>query len=488
MLCVLIAAIGIGTIVSTVWLVIRSYSPALFWDQWMILDPLIKTHDHPGLTELWAQHNEHRIVIQRLLAFADLRWFHSRNITLLAETMLTQGLHLALLVWACRRFGKLARLDLLSVSGFLAYALFSPLQAENFTWAFQVAFVLVGLCASASVVSLVEFKRQLTNGHSGNLAFAACIAAACLAELSNANGVLVWPLLSLAGFVLYLPRRRQLALALTGASAIALYLIGYHSPGNHSDPIKTIRQPGKLLKFVETCFGFSFDPTLPNVSHWPVIFESLTVIAILVFAALTWSVFRKKGRASLLVAFAALNGCFYIASVIVIALGRLKFGYGQATASRYQSFALVFWACIAIAGYALLENGSLRLKTTVQVVLLVLLLSSVSRFQGIWKAAIDRQHGLNQAWEAFERGDYDNPATFFILPPSGETPKYARYLVTHGLIPPPIVKPPWDMDVYACKGWIDYAKPIEPNEFSSFGWAYAFAKSGARLKIFLGSA
>src|SRR5690349_43713 len=70
-----IVILGIVATATTIWLVVHTYSPVLFGDQWELIRTLVKSHGHPSLRDFWAQHNEHRIVTGRLFGFADFYFF-----------------------------------------------------------------------------------------------------------------------------------------------------------------------------------------------------------------------------------------------------------------------------------------------------------------------------------------------------------------------------------------------------------------------------
>lgn len=430
----LLLAFGIGTAIATIWLVIRSYSPAIYWDQWQIVDLLMRVHGHPTLRQLWSQHNEHRILVGRLFCFADFIFFHGRSISLLVEMLFVQLLQVMLFIFMLRRYSHIAKSAFISLTGLLLYCFFSFLQMENFSWGFQIVFVFAALASSATFAFAVCRSDLPGSSIRSNLLLAGALLAAFLAEASLANGLLVWPFLFLLAICLRFSRLEISIIALTGAAAIAAYLIGYQSPGYLSDPFVSIRHPLAVLKYVVTYLAFSWDPNVPNASAWPVFSESITFLAMafVVFEAIRWFKSPQRNR---LEAFLLVNMLFALATASVTALGRINLGYAQATGGRYQTYALMFWACFAILiALKLVSLGPNRafLVTGAQVIALLLLLSVASRFNGIEAQAFERQARWNKGMAALQAHAYKSPDLALIYHTPQILPVYYSFLVQHG--------------------------------------------------------
>ena len=84
---------GIVTIAVTLHMVIASYSSVPFWDGWAQIGVVANGENPLSWAWLWRQHNEHRLLIQKLFLAADLRWFHARQTFLLTSILAVQFLH-----------------------------------------------------------------------------------------------------------------------------------------------------------------------------------------------------------------------------------------------------------------------------------------------------------------------------------------------------------------------------------------------------------
>jgi hypothetical protein len=74
---------GLITIFVALYLVVTSYSSLPYWDGWRPIE--IAAHGYNPVTPawLWAQHNEHRLVLPKIFLAVDLRFFHARRVFLL---------------------------------------------------------------------------------------------------------------------------------------------------------------------------------------------------------------------------------------------------------------------------------------------------------------------------------------------------------------------------------------------------------------------
>ena len=431
-LSAIVLALGIIAAVTTAWIAVEAYSPVMAWDQWTIVDFLIRTHDHPTLRQLWEQHHEHRILVGRLLCLADLFYFGGRNISLLIEIFLVQALHLSLLIWVVRRYARLTAPAFITVAGLLTNCLFSPLQMENFGWGFQITFVMASFAVSACFAAALWYSDLPASAYSARVVrLFLCLLAACVAEASLANGLLAWPFLLLLGFLLRFGRREMWIIGVTGFAAIALYMIGYRTPVEHSNPLVTIRQPLAVAKYLVTYFGFSWDAHLPNPSAWPVLAESASALAIVAVLVGGYRCFSKRDSLNRIEAFLFTILMFLLMSATTTALGRVGMGYWQATGSRYQLFALLFWGCLGVLIVLRLEAYS-RYRWPIWAVqgLLVLLLAGAgSRYSGIASSRLDRKAALDQGFAALAH--QDDQATSYLFYEPEKLPMYYAYLFKH---------------------------------------------------------
>jgi hypothetical protein len=167
--------------------VVRNGSSVPYWDEWVLV-PALTGHQPLTLEYLWAQHNEHRIPVPRLILVGLARLFHVDLRAGLILNVLVQGLVAAALVLAARKLrGRTIYAD-----AFIPLALLNLGHHANFESSFQVGFVLSEALACA-LLAIIACNRRLSR-------FATVFpAGACLLLLPylGAQGLALVPALAL---------------------------------------------------------------------------------------------------------------------------------------------------------------------------------------------------------------------------------------------------------------------------------------------------
>ena len=205
---------------------------------------------------LWVQHSEHRLIIPKIFLAIDLSLFRvTKNFYWQASAI--QLLHLILLAWSMRVLGGWRGAVWRTGAGLAAFCLFCPTQWENFTWGFQVCFVLPGLFATLSFVGLLMYwmDSRHPDRQRSWLWLAASNLAALGATYSLANGTLLWPILIAAAILLRLKLPATLSFVVAGTVSTALYFFHYLRPPWHADPLSSLGQPIGLVKYLAGYFG-----------------------------------------------------------------------------------------------------------------------------------------------------------------------------------------------------------------------------------------
>lgn len=473
-------AIGAVTLLFTLLVTIRSYSPVWMSDQWAFGLELTANGGHYPLRLLWAQHNEHRIPILKIFSLADIYFFHGRNLSLYAWNWIAQLTMFGLSVYAIRRLGNLSSWQFRTLVGYVAFCEFNPNQLENFTWGFQSAFFMAFFFSLLAICCLA-FYSQRTDQRTGNnrgVLLSLCVVAAFLAECNLASGLIVWAILPFCVVMLGLPRTLLRPLLFFGILSIALYLVGYQSPGQHTHPIDALRRPFQVLAYIQTYLGASWD----NVSRdWGMFLSPLAIS----FIAGAWfyAVFRKRERPRLYVVSLSMAMLCLLAAAMT-ALGRLNFGYSQAASSRYQTPAMLFWCFGTIAGVTI-SNDSRRNQPAFVALPLICIAFFVfqARSYGSILAAYDATtFNRNVAGLALEAGT--DPKKILNLYPLPGPIDWYGFMSRNGVIPPPF--PEYSnvgaslRSVYEvapttmCQGFIDRVQPVAGDasaSFSATGWA-----------------
>jgi hypothetical protein len=336
---------GIVTIAAAVYMVVVSYSSLPWDDGWIQIDPLVNGINPLSLHWLWAQHDDHRLVITKLFLLADLRMFHARQWFLLTSIQVIQFLFLVVLSWSMRVLGGWRGRVWLAGTGLATFCLFCPSQWHNFVWGFEPCFVLPGLFVTLSFAGLllywIDAERQPGKPSAWRF-IALSIAAALGATLSLANGNLVWPLLVVAALFLGLRRSVVLSFAATGAVTIALYLHHYVSRQAEANAGSFRGDPLRFLQFVAVYLGSVWAHASPVLAGIFGVAGAGAVCAVVLRSRLY--IRTRQAFAIQLV----LTLLFCLGTAFATALGRSNFGLSYAFSSRYQTVVLLFWCCLGL--------------------------------------------------------------------------------------------------------------------------------------------
>jgi hypothetical protein len=129
------------------------------------------------------------------------------------------------------------------------------------------------------------------------------------------------------------------ALLIAGALNIGLYFYNYHRPVANGG----LAPLGQSLLYIVVYFGSTF------VRHSDGAIAMLAgVIGILCAVFFLVGTLRHRDAGSPLLTALSLLMLFTLATAAITSTGRLHLGIEQATASRYQTFALLFWCCLGL--------------------------------------------------------------------------------------------------------------------------------------------
>jgi hypothetical protein len=288
-----------------------------FWDEW----------DYVGrdldLRDLFAQHNEHRVPVARVL-------LQLLNYASGTDSRVPMFVTLAVLTGALALLYQEYRGTRVPLVFFVPvpWLLFTLRQNENYLWGPQVT---IALCAFFAVAAF----RLLQHCESSWPRLVGAVACAVGASLTFSNGLLVWPTGLLQLVVQHKPGRRFAALAWCLAAAITmmLYLKGYQKPAHHPSMLAFVSNPAIAAKYFLASFGSAFTTTLRQSIAEGAVF-------LIIATAVLWAYFRGEPseRSPTIGPFLLI---FALATSFLLTIGRSGFGPGQALASRYVTLTVL---------------------------------------------------------------------------------------------------------------------------------------------------
>jgi hypothetical protein len=227
---------GYGALVTALWYTLRlnfftlaqiarAKTTVPWQDQWVVLDDLQRHAQGEHLWRIvWKPYWGHRLVIPRLLFFADAHWLSLASLNWLS--LLLQFVHIALLIalgWLLVRRKPFA--FFLAAVTLVLNLMLSPLQIENFVWGMQTMFPLVFVAASGAALALA------LSGPKTRISWLVlAIGLALLSSWTMPNGILIWPVLILQSLYMRQRRGATATIAVLGLIVIATYLRHYTRP------------------------------------------------------------------------------------------------------------------------------------------------------------------------------------------------------------------------------------------------------------------
>jgi hypothetical protein len=377
---IIVAVCAAFVVAMTLRMVVVSWSPAPYWDQW---DDLVSGR---SLTWSWlvAQHSEHRPFTARLIFWLD-RWLAAETnvVDLAANVLIQTGLSL-LLAWLALRAPASDRVSRIWAYGLSFAFLFWAVQYENFAWGFQVQFFAVGLAAAATfaVVAL---------GPPTGLGAGAAVSLAGAAVYSLASGIIVPALAVILGVWVGRPRWYLLVLLFGAIGWPASYLWGYTTPEIHSNPAALFSHLDAVILHFLTQIGGPFSRAFGGQ-------QQLTVAVILggvgpsLFVAALILVLHRPARPSQKAM--AMFATYLLGAAFLTASGRVLYGTEQALSSRYATPVIAFWLSTILLWFSVSALGSRSRLVIVaaSVALSILVVASEPRFARdglVW--ALDRK-------------------------------------------------------------------------------------------------
>jgi hypothetical protein len=318
---------------------------AIYWDDWSLV-PIVDgaLHHHIDFSQLWAQHNENRLLVPYLLVagIGSLSHLDTRDVLFASAALFVATFALLL----CTYRGYAGRIMTPLQTLLLGCVWFSVADTENALWAFQIAWYLVLLCLVAMLLALSRPTVSLwLLGAAGALAV--------VASFSSLQGLILWPVGLLCILWRIRTRRRLIvSVALWVAAAGVTAAVYFHrfnfsatGGGKSGYALHHLSASGwYLLALV----GNAFPTTAGHFGLHEVIGAVLLVMALLclVRTARTW---RNEGSVPLPAAL-IIFGLLFDATTTA---GRASFGVAEALSARYTMANLLIVVAVAITVFAL---------------------------------------------------------------------------------------------------------------------------------------
>jgi hypothetical protein len=303
-----------------------------FWDQWEVVSFLMKKHQGLlTLSDLFAQHNEHRPFFPNLI-WIGLSGFTHYNVKveLWVNLLIALGSFLFFIKQVVKTWVGSATHWPPFLIPLLSLLIFNLGQYESWLQGVQTIMFLEMACVLLGIFLLAESPALLN--------FISAILLGVIATFSMANGLFYWPI-GLGIIAVTAPhgsRITRLAVWLICSSiCIGLFLYGWKSQRLDFDYILT-----HLMDYFLFILNFLGSP-INALGKYAWIFGCLGLgLAVLVAGHVikTKSWIQTAPYLGIIL--------FVLLSSLSVAAGRLGFGLEQARVSRYQTISIWYWASL----------------------------------------------------------------------------------------------------------------------------------------------
>ncbi|CAE6706608.1 hypothetical protein LMG22931_01059 [Paraburkholderia nemoris] len=456
---------GLFVVVSCVIGVVGNYSPVPYWDQWDgSLGGYMRFADHWSV--LWEQHNEHRLLLPRLIFWTDIRWFGGRNVVNLLANLVLLGALAVTVGRIASRGMRLTWTEGIALAGVIATMAFSWMQDENLTWGFQNQWFGAYLFAMLAFDALARSRDTAGLSRQFLLALLYGSFAACW----MASGLLVLPVL--VAFSLYLSLSKQRVALLGFATALiwAAYFRHYVSPPAHGSVLSSVHHhPIEMAEYVLLYLG---GPVWAATAQLPLTYLAGAIVVVATLVGL-WFGRSREVRAPALLAFAV----FVCGSAFITAGGRLLFGLESAFAHRYTTSSLFAWLSLLLYFWVNVRRPQAR---AVNAGLFALALAAVLSCQSAaFSPDQDQLFALKSAGLAVREDVYDSEWTYAVYPRAEPLRVIAQAAQARGLsifkrcTPDYPCAPEQPAVSRSCEGAIDRIKPTgTPGRYTATGWIF----------------
>ena len=349
----LVAAIvlAIGVVATTAIGMVRWYSPVPYHDMWDGGVEFYARARSGDLAAWWEPHNEHRVVLTRVLLWLDDAWWQGIDVA----PRVVDALSLVFAAWVLWRMAATLRPPVRRGAIDAAFGLFlvawiaSWMQKENLTSGFQSCFVLAFVVPLAAIDQLARSFAYRSTARS-TARFVGAVTLGIAAVGTMVNGILVLPLMTLQAVVGGTTRLRCLVLGALSLATAGAYLLG----GGFASIASAAPLRGGPVLFVQYLLYYLGAPFHFLLKQGLTGRVGAIVAGLGLLIAWVAAIDRKRRSAAphpTRVALLVFIG-YVIASGAVTAWGRMRFGADQAFVGRYTTPALLGWAATFVLVYA----------------------------------------------------------------------------------------------------------------------------------------
>ena len=309
-----------------IYIVIKYSINMIYWDEWELVE-LISNKISLSFKILWQQHNEHRMFFPKLIIYILSKFTHW---DVRYESYFSVFLFFLSTVVAYKILEE-SKFKLYPFVGIFILFILNLKQYMNYLWGFQIAWSLIFL---AFLIVHLLISRGLSNV-TDKIIFPVILV---IASFSSMHGILVAiysVIYSLKNIFLKKDIKFYSFLLFFSIGIILIYFLDWSKPIGHPDIFSFLKHPIDSIIFTGIFAG--------SIFSYSAKFAGLIGSGILV-SFLFYLIRRMKEKSLLSIIMELLMNpllFFGFGFMVMILIGRVGFGPGQANASRYSSFSAI---------------------------------------------------------------------------------------------------------------------------------------------------
>lgn len=326
-----LSGLAIFYIFSVLWGAYRFYSPIPQLDMWEgYLDFYLHILDGDSAI-WWGQHNEHRLILPRILFYIDLALLGGQSRLLIPVNVIFVFIVWYMLLLYAKRFlyDKSENTSFYYLLILLTVFALSWKQDENIIWAFQSQFWLAYLLP---LLGFYFLARSETDKDKEGRYFSLACFFGILSAGTMANGILALPLLAVMSLVLRKRAFYSMMLVISAALIMGLYLYNYQTPAEHNSFIDNVlHRPWQTIVFFIEYIG------VPPKNIYASFIFGLMHLYLIIVVLMNVKQHRDNPFYLSVVAFLL----YYLATAVVTSGGRVNHGFNAALVGRYTTPAFI---------------------------------------------------------------------------------------------------------------------------------------------------
>lgn len=354
-------------------------------DSWDIVPLLQKLNNGTlGFTDLWAQHNEHRILFPNIVLLVLAKITHWYTPADIAASVIIGALGFLLIVDLMKRSSNMNKklLYLCSILFVSSAWYFSPIQWENWLWGWQLEWFMCITSAIASLYFIFRFSEKQKKRF-----FILALISSTITMYSLGSGSIIW-LVGLGSLIALrnIDRKYMYTWVATALLEIFFYYRSYVKPSDSPSLKDGLEKPVFLLHYFLTALGRPF-----TANQKIALIAGVILFIFLIILIFTSMKMHKSNKNILIVWYGII--AYGVLGLAATSFSRLGFGIGTAMNSKYTAFSLLI--IVGMLGLFMVIFNSRKISTTHSIIFVAFILLNLVLLSFSYRLGIKEMYARN---------------------------------------------------------------------------------------------